>query len=331
MATKPLIILARHKYLLLVPFLVILPLAIVFSVATRKTTYSSSSIVWVEPPVFLQAAQQSGYNGYLSPAQNEAIIANELLATDSFNEAVAKAITKPELPITAAMVHNGTSISANGVYSLTVTHNARDGRAPDVIVKGVVAELQSEYVAKSKQDAELAKNFYSAQLPTDKSAADSANQAFAQYLSNHPGAATTGTDPTYVSLQTAAQQAQSAYAATQNNLTQVTDLSGATLAAIQNTMTVRDTAGPAAIVPASKRTLFAAPAGGLLLAISLAAAMYTFLLRTDNSIRVAEDLQVLPGLALLGSVPDASSVKKRGWPKHFFRLAVTALGVTIQR
>jgi hypothetical protein len=331
LATKPLIILARHKYLLLVPFLVILPLAIVFSLATRKTTYGSSSIVWVEPPVFLQAAQQAGYNGYLSPAQNEANTANELLATDSFAEAVAKAVNKSDVPITATMVRNGTSIYANGVYSLTIAHRDKDGRVPPVIVKGVVDELKSEYAVQAQKDAELAKDYYNAQLPSDRAAADSANQALAQYISQHPGAASSGTDPQYLSLQTAAQQAQNQYLTTRQNLARVNDLTGATLEAFANTITVRDDAKQAVIMPVSKRTLLAAPAGGLLLAISLAAAMYTFLLRTDNSIRVAEDLQVLPGLALLGSVPDVSSVKKRGWPKHFFRLAVTALGVTIQR
>ena len=62
--------------------------------------------------------------------------------------------------------------------------------------------------------------------------------------------------------------------------------------------------------------------------MSLSAGLYTFLLRTDNSIRTAEDLRSLPGLTLLGTVPDVGYARRRGWPRHFFRLAVTALGTS---
>ncbi len=328
MATKPLIILARYKFLLLVPFLVILPVAIVFSIAMRKTSYQSTSTVWVDPPLFVPIAQQSGYNGYLSPAQNEAIVANELLATNAFTEKVAAAISKPTLPITRDMVRYGTSVYANGVYSLVVRHSDKDGRVPAVIVAGVVKEIHDQYVAKVKEDAALAYQIYKGEAPALLQARDEASKNLADYLAQHRD--TSANDPQLIALQSASQRAQDAYDANQRAILNLVNTSGTTELGYEKTIEIVDQASAPAVVKPSKRSLLAEPTGGLLLAISLAAAMYTFLLRTDNSIRVAEDLQALPGLALLGNVPDVTSVRKRGWPKHFFRLAVTGLGVTIQ-
>ncbi|MHB8376611.1 MAG: hypothetical protein ACYDEB_06600 [Dehalococcoidia bacterium] len=331
MATKPLIILARHKYLLLIPFLVILPLAILLTVATRSKDYASRSTIWVQPPIFLPAAQSQG-SQYLTPAQNQANALNEQLATDSFAQAVATTLSAAGVPATAASVRTGTSVFANGYYSLIVERTSRSAARAQAIVQGIVSQYQADYLANTTQQAKTAANFYTAQLTTQQQTLQKARDALGAYAQQHTSIAANATDPQYLALQGAVQQAQNTYNTTQNNLYQVTLSSGSTLEALQQSIKVVDPASlPETPVKVSLRKQMLFPVAGLLLAVSLSAAVYAFLLRTDNSIRVAEDLQALPGLALLGTVPDVSAVKKRGWPKHFFRLAVTALGVSLQR
>lgn len=331
MATKPLIILARHKYLLLIPFIVILPLAVLLAVATRSQDYKSKSTIWVQPPIFLPDAQSQG-SQYLTPAQNQANVLNEELATDSFATTVAKSLSAAGVPASALSVRTGTAVFANGYYSLVVEHTSADAARAQAIVQGIVSQYQADYLANTTQQAKTAANFYTAQLTTQEQTLQKARAALAAYVAQHPASATSGTDPQYLALQGTVQQAQNAYNATQSNLYQVTLSSGSTLEALQQSIKVVDPASlPKAPVKVSLRKQALFPVAGLLLAVSLSAAVYAFLLRTDNSIRVAEDLQALPGLILLGTVPDVSAVKKRGWPKHFFRLAVTALGVSLQR
>ena len=82
----------------------------------------------------------------------------------------------------------------------------------------------------------------------------------------------------------------------------------------------------------SKKKLAALPIAGFLIALSLSAILYAFLFRTDNRVRTVEDLrELLPGVVLLGTVPDAANEKRRSWPKHYFRIAVARLAVTAQR
>ncbi len=332
MATKPLIILARHKYLLLVPLLVILPIAAALSFFNRKTAYASAATIWVQQPLFIPAAQQPGLNPYLSYAQNQANVLNELLATNAFADAVAKSAGLPRGDRAASTVRTGTSVYANGSFSVVVRHASKDPVEAQKIAQSIIDEFRAQYLANVQHDADLAAKFYQDQLPRDKQALDDARTALANYVQLHPTAPVSGTDPQYLTLQAAAVEAETTYERTLSNLQNVTTSSSSTLEAQTRSFKVVDKPEvPCCPQPPSKRSLLALPLAGLLLAISLSAGIYAFLLRTDNSIRVAEDLQALPGLVLLGTVPDVSAVKKRNWPKHFFRLAVTALGVSAQR
>jgi len=334
MATKPLIILARHKYLLLVPFLVIVPAALLLSVVMRHTTYTSKSTIWASDLPFLPQAQTIG-NSYLTPAQNQANALNERLGTDAFVNKVSDTVSKDGVKISANDVRNGTYAYSAGMNSLVVTHTSSNAADAQRIVKGVVDEYKEQYVADTQDQIKQATELLSSELRLQEKALNDARDKLAAYVQDHPSVVTSDagrTDPTYQSLIDEEHRTSSAYDSTQASLSGLTLSGVSTLTGIEGSLEIVDPANlPTKPVPTSLRKQALFPMAGLLLAISLAAAVYAFMLRTDNSIRVAEDLQALPGLALLGSVPDVQSVKKRGWPKHFFRLAVTALGVSAQR
>lgn len=334
MATKPLIILARHKYLLLVPFLVILPASLLLSIVMKSTTYTSRSIIFAQDLRFLPQAQSQG-SQYLTPAQNQVNVLNELLATDTFATKVASTISKDGPSISPASVRMGTTVYDNGYSSMVVSHASGNAAEAQRIVKGVVDEYKDESIAMTQAQIQQASELISSELRLQEQALTDARDKLASYIQDHPSVLTSqsgGSDPSYLALQSTVQRATDAYNSTYSNQ-QFLNLSGlSTVTGIQNLIDVRDPANtPSSPDHVSLRKQMLFPIAGLLLAVSLAAAAYAFLLRTDNSIRVAEDLQALPGLALLGTVPDVSPVKKRGWPKHFYRLAVTALGVSAQR
>jgi capsular polysaccharide biosynthesis protein len=327
MSMKPFIIAARYKYLLIVPFAVILPVAIIFAALQRTSNYTSWSNLWVEQP--LSPTVDSG-NSFLTPAQNRANDLTELLATDSFTMKVAQKANLPtgtetEKNTSLAAIRSGTSASATGRQLVSVSHTDNNPADAHRIADAVVTTYIADTDARTKVLIQQAVLF-------DQSNVDAAQKALADAQSAVTGYHGSGgsTDPQLTSLISSAQAAQATLNDANKQLRsdqQLLESPGTT-----NLMSVTDQASTPTSPDGVKKTkLLMFPAAGMLLAISLAAALFGFVLRTDNSIRVAEDLQALPGLLLLGSVPDVSNLKKRNWPRHFFRLAVTALGSTVQR
>ena len=327
MSMKPFIIAARYKYLLIVPFAVILPIAVIFAALQRTSNYTSWSNLWVEQP--LSPTVDSG-NSFLTPAQNRANDLTELLATDSFTMKVAQKLNLPtgtegEKNASLNAVRHGTVATANGRQLVTVSHTDKNAADAHKIADAVVTTYIADTDARTKVLIQQAVVFDQRNVDSAQKALADAQSALTDYRG--PG----GTDdPQLASLISDAQSAQTTLNDANKQLRsdqQLLDSPGTT-----NLISVTDPASMPTAPDAVKKTkLLMFPAAGLLLAISLAAALFGFVLRTDNSIRVAEDLQALPGLLLLGSVPDVSNLKKRNWPRHFFRLAVTALGSTLQR
>ena len=328
MATKPLIILAQHKLLLLIPFLIVLPVAVGYTLVTSPTRYASSATVWVRQPTFIAFTQDSGVNPYLSYAQNQSNLLNELLTTRSFPSAVATRVGLPATDNSAQIVRTGTAVGTNGAYSVTVTHVSKDPIEAQKIVQGIVDEFQSKYFLDTSADALRAAQFYQARIPQAAQALDTARAALASYARQHPEAAASSIDPQYQTLKAEVDHAQSTYDQTLTSLQQVSNTGSSTLDAIQRSFEEVDRPQvPSSALPPSKKSLLAVPLAGLLLAISLSAMAYTFLLRTDSTIQIAEDLQALPGLALLGTIPDVRVASARSWPGQFSRLATATFGM----
>jgi uncharacterized protein involved in exopolysaccharide biosynthesis len=79
--------LVKHWYLYLIP-IIIIPILVTVYGFDKLTLYTSTAKLWVEKPVLL-TADQTGWNPYLTPAENEATQMQQLLAFQSFVVAVA--------------------------------------------------------------------------------------------------------------------------------------------------------------------------------------------------------------------------------------------------
>jgi capsular polysaccharide biosynthesis protein len=328
MAMKPLIVAARYKWLLLVPFLVILPIALALMLLGNTHKYTSLSKVWVEQSTLVPTLPTAD-NQFQTPAQNRASDLTELLATDSFTLDVAHRAgfpvdTDAQKGAALAAVRAGTSVFAEGQHLVDIQHSAPTPAEAKSITDALVAGFTEEVKASTTADLEQAIAFYTQQLNDEQSQLNDAQSKLEAYH------ATSSVDPQLTTLTSNVQNAQLAVSDTRNKLRDANALTNSP--GTQTIVDVRDKPTvPTAPDPRKKTSMLLFPVAGLLLAVSLSAGLYGFLLRTDNSIRVAEDLQALPGLLLLGTVPDVSKMKKRGWPRHFYRLAVTALGSTLQR
>jgi capsular polysaccharide biosynthesis protein len=335
MGIKPLVVAARYKFLLLVPFLVIVPAAVILSVLNMKTTYTSSATVFVNESAVLDNLVDG--NPYASPAQNRANDLNELLQTRRFRFDVARRVD-PSLQNeddAAGLIYEigkGISVYANGRRALVIAFTSPDASRPRVITQAVLDTFKSEFTGSIAQKAQIIKETQQAQQAEDKQARDDLDKKMQEYIAQYRGTNIT-TDAQYQSYQ---QQLDRLDASIRAADTAIRNADASLNAARQNQddyfLSTQDPPlDPSGKDPISKKNLIALPLAGMLVALSLSAALYAFLFRTDNRIRTVEDLKALPGVLVLGTVPDASPVRKRSWPRNFFRIAVAGLGVTGQR
>lgn len=329
MGVRPLIVAARYKLLLLTPFLIILPIAIAFSVTSRTTEYTSESTLWAEASTLFDSLANE--NQFRSPASNRQSDLTELLNTETFKLAVAERVgfvlgTPQEQRVAMRAVRQGTYVYASGEHLVVIGHTGPDAKMAQAIVAATVEEFRQQYLESSATKAASALEIRRQQLETDQATLDKSNEELSNYLlASGANAAST---PRYVELKAAFDLAQAAVNDTKTKIAAITRIANDRSGALDTELRIIDEPRlPDTANPTTKRDLVAIPAAGFLLAVSMAAALYAFLLKTDNSIRIAEDLRSLPGLLLLGSVPDVTQLRRRGWPKNFFRVAVSSLGL----
>ena len=217
----------------------------------------------------------------------------------------------------------GTSVFAEGRHLVDVVHTDPTATGAKAMADALISSFTDEVKARTKKDIDLATAFYTKQRDDDQ-----ANLANAQ-LAQQAYRPTSGNDSQVTLLASEVTAAQLALNTTTKNLTDAQQLANSPAT---QTVELRDAPEvPIAAEARKKTSMLLFPIVGLFLAISLSAGLYALLLRTDNNIRVAEDLQALPGLLLLGTVPDVTNMKRRRWPRNFYRLALTSLGSTVQR
>lgn len=336
MGIKPLVVAARYKLLLLVPFLIILPIAALASFMSIKKEYTSTARLLAQDSTIVDLIGSKD-NQATSPAENRASDITELLATDSFKRKVAERIGMPvdtpadaEASLTEIFV--ATSASASGRHLLSVSHTSSDPERARNIVDGIVAEFRAQYSDSVTKNVSNATTVYKSQLASNKTALDQAEAEMTTYLGTRPTNVPLVNDPRYLTVQKNLDRAQKDYDTTQQRISDIQLQAQATIDGQDFTLSLKDAANvPTSPKAASQKKLLALPIAGLLLAMSVSTAIFAFMLRTDNSISTAEDLKMLPGLVLLGTVPDIGFVRRRRWPKSFFRVAIAGLGVTPQR
>lgn len=320
------IIFRRLKRLLVL--IVLLPVVGVIIAFSLPRSYQSTATLWA-----LRTYQVIGTTGPaidpqsntpLTPAQSQVNTLTELLGTLGFSVTVAKesslaltlhlsssTLADPQLLDDTYLqeISRHVRVTALGYDTFSISYTNEDPKEAQRLVELVIQNyaLQTQQLI-ALQGKNLLQS-YQGQLNQAKQNLDTALAAEAGYVSQHPNVAkeTVSTDPQYVLLQTQVQQASDTYSAISKNISTVNqqiegDDSG-------NLFQVLD--APIVGLPVSRLTSFLiAGSGGLGLA-TLASVLYILILvRRDQAVYSAFDLQQVIALPVVVQLPRFKSATK---------------------
>src|SRR3954465_11848994 len=105
-ALKLIEILLSHRLLFAVPLVLGAAGGAVLMMATAPAAhYLSSASVWIDRPDVISGLAATDFNPYVSPAQNQASVMHELLASRSFATAIAKDLAETDV-VTEGQIAN---------------------------------------------------------------------------------------------------------------------------------------------------------------------------------------------------------------------------------
>lgn len=144
----------------ILPLPVILVPLFVFLASSPEEPFESSATVWVTPSDTTEPGSLVRIvDGELTPAENQALILNDLLATLAFRESVALSVWPEAAPaVGERLVKQDVSVFASGANLITVQATADDGAIAQALVAGVIAQFETEIqeAATAEADRQLA-------------------------------------------------------------------------------------------------------------------------------------------------------------------------------
>lgn len=185
-----------------------------------------SAQLWVDNPSYIGNIQTaSGWNQYLTPAQNTVDSLDQLIQTDTFYQDLGQALVDSqtvngtvERDQVLTDVKASLTATASGSHLVTIKVECRTAGVCVQALSTTITLHRQWLVDTEKQQADIAIQFYAAQLKTANARLRTSSDSFNAYVASHPIAqnAIRPPDPEYDRLQSDVLQAQ----------TQVSDLQG---------------------------------------------------------------------------------------------------------
>jgi hypothetical protein len=154
--------------------------------------YESWTGVWIDRPQYL-AFTQTGWNAYLSPAQNQANSLNEQLRTRSFMNDVARRTQLAPLVGTprgedriATIFSNGLTIAATGDHLLVIHFRADTARLSYDLLNATLDAFKDNAATERVNQASLAISFYESQLSDGQDQLNKLQASARQYIAANP-------------------------------------------------------------------------------------------------------------------------------------------------
>ena len=327
MSQKVLDVLFRHKFLIILP-LVILTLAGAAASLSRQTTeYSSSAHIWTQKTPLLTSRLGGQGTSFTTPAAHQARVLNDLLRLDSFRQSVADRVDgleglSPGLQRRA--VREGTAAFALGANVMTIRHLDEDPLLAQSIVQAVIDAYAETFQSSVVDQAVAAETFYETRLDEASIALDESEQALASYEGTLSPTAAIGSDPELAALQADARQAKRDYDAQLGRLEGIHLQRDAALEGRDLSFQVMDPPNLSlSPLPTPKKDLLMLPLLGMLLGVSASGAVLFALTRLDDSIRLPGEARQV-GAPILAVVPELGRRRMSSWPQNFVRLVVAA-------
>lgn len=308
----------RHKLLLILPLIVILPITIAAALRPQATQWQSFAVVWVDPDRAIALNDRLGY----TPAINQSQLLNDFLHTRSFALAVlqqtklAPKLTNPAEENEA--VHSlWQSVTAwpNSNNFVTITASTGDPDLSYEMAAAVVAQFEQELREQAEAKQATAAEIYAATLTTTEQSLNTSRDELAAYLRSHPelqrtsssdplGPLSTAQDPTLARLQAQVEHNSAQYQAARDRVDDMRLLATAGLEAQRFTFSLVDEPQvPTQPVATSRLALIKMPAAGLVVALMLSAGIAALLIFTNHSVYSANEFNASE-IPVLAEIPE---------------------------
>lgn len=310
-----------RRLIRLLVFIVLLPAVGVVIAFLQPRSYQSTATLWAMRTYQVIGATGNAIdpqsNTPLTPAQSQVNTLTELLGTLDFSVAVAKessltatlhlsssTLANPQMLDNAYLqeISRHVHVTALGYDTFSISYINEDPAEAQRVVEAVIHNyaLQTQQLI-TLQGKNLLQS-YQNQLEQAKQNLDAALTAEASYVSQHPNVArgAVSTDPQYVLLQTQVQQASDTYSAVLKNISTVNQQIEGNNSG--NLFQVLD--APIAGLPVSRlTTLLIGGGGGLALALLASVLYILILLRRDQTVYNAPDLEKVIALPVVMQLP----------------------------
>ncbi len=218
--------------------LFLLPTPVSIATLIYFRTYQAATDIWVENPTYFGANANvvgtggvSGWNQYLTPAQNETDELNQYLQTTSFIYAVGDRMAADGLADAKARntlimsIPKSMHVTPSGSHLVTITFSCSKAAECTETLKATIAVFQSRLTEALKAQEQLSTSFLQSQVAAAQQKSNDSEAALQKYLSEHPGLPLTLTNgQTGIAqldqLMTRAQQDRDQLTALQNQLGQ---------------------------------------------------------------------------------------------------------------
>ena len=327
MSQKVLDVFFRHKFLIILP-LVILTLAGAAASLSRQTTeYRASAHVWTQRTPLLSSRLGGQGSSFTTPAAHQARVLNDLLKLESFRQSVADRVDGLEglsPTLQRGAVREGTAVFASGENVMTIRHRDEDPLLAQSIVSAIIDAYSVTFQSSVMDQAEAAEAFYETRLEEAGIALDESEQALAGYEGTLSPTAAIDSDPELAALQADARLAQMDYDEQLSRLENIYLQRDAALEGRDLSFQVMDPPNlPSSPLPTPRTDLLMLPALGMLLGVSASGAVLFALTRLDDSIRLPGEARQV-GAPVLAVVPELGRRRMPSWPQNFVRLVVAA-------
>lgn len=186
-------ILFRHRLRFLI-LLFILPAELAVACVLLFPHQTAVSVLWVDTPAYISISPAaSGWNQYLTPAQNTVDAIDQLRSTDSFVQTLRSSLdatntfqSASERDLVLATVTTDTRITANGSHIVVLTYTCLREPICSNVLTSTVQTYHQWLVDQQSAQAKVAIDFYSGQLRDAQAKLTSDHAALTNYLATHP-------------------------------------------------------------------------------------------------------------------------------------------------
>jgi uncharacterized protein involved in exopolysaccharide biosynthesis len=317
----------RHKFLLLLPPLLIPGIVTPIAFFTTPPTYESAAGIWIDHPAYLDV--KDGSSPWVTAVQSQVGRMNDLLKTRTFVNDVASRTSLASLvgnPAGEARIDDlmtrsvtiggaagtGATTAAQSDHLLVVRVSTNNAQLSYELTKGIVDAYQEKTAADQADQASVAVDFYQSRLDDAKQNLTRVTSDLRRYnatltadgtdpASLDAGMQATMLDPKLGTLQAAVQTAQVQVNTAQNALNQAQQDAMAAAQGQQYGFQVLDEPQLATTSTVQTKKIMIYPIAAVVAGLALTAMLLVLLVASDRSARSEQDLA--PGLRILGTVP----------------------------